>query len=78
MDYIGRISYSIFNIHWPLYCTLGLCIFINISTFLGYIIGYLFSVLISALITIMVAVAFYNTVDKKTEFICKKLKLFVK
>ncbi len=73
LDKLGSISFGIYSLHWPVFCSIGLLMILRgIATIPGSRI-YLISVLVSGIITICLSVLFRATVERWSGAFCRKL-----
>ena len=73
---LGHVSFGIYSLHWPVFCTLGLAMltYIHIdSLFFLYIVA----ILVSALVTLLLAILFRLTVENWSEKVSKKINIFL-
>ena len=73
LDKLGSISFGVYSLHWPVFCSIGLLLIIReIGAMPGSRI-YLISVLVSVLITVCLSVLFHASVERWSSMFCKKL-----
>ena len=73
LDKLGSISFGIYSLHWPVFCSIGLLIIIKgITKMQGFLI-YLISITVCVLITIGLSILFWASVEKWSSVACKKL-----
>jgi len=74
-QYINKISFGIYAFHWPVFCSFGMLCMIKLSASIGLLAAYIISSGISVLITILLAVCFYNFIEKRIYVLLRKLDL---
>ena len=73
LDKLGSISFGVYSLHWPVFCSVGLLMILRgIGKMPGSRI-YLISVLVSGIITICLSVLFHATVERWSGAVCRKL-----
>ena len=73
LEKLGSISFGIYSLHWPVFCSVGMLMIIKgIANMPGSRI-YLISVLVSGIITICLSILFHATVERWSGAVCRKL-----
>lgn len=62
--FLGKISWGIFSFHWPLMCSVGAALIINLQPHMGLVKAYLLACVVSAVITFVVSVIFNVTFER--------------
>lgn len=62
--FLGKISWGIYSFHWPLMCSIGALLIINLHPQTGLINAFSLACISSALITLVVSVIFYYTFER--------------
>ena len=77
-DKLGSISFGVYSLHWPVFCSIGLLIIISgIEKVSGYLI-YLISMVACTLVTIGLSILYKMTIEKWSNLVCKKIdSLFI-
>lgn len=77
LDSLGRISFGIYSLHWPVFCSLGIMIIIKgINSFSGFDI-YLISILFSVIMTIVLSVIYNITVEQWSNQACYQINNYL-
>ncbi|MGM1046891.1 MAG: acyltransferase family protein [Bacillota bacterium] len=67
--YLGKVSFSLYLVHFTIICSFGSFIFLQFSTFLPYGINVLLTAVITLLVIFAIAHTFYRFVDAKALFL---------
>ena len=59
MDYLGKISFGVYSIHWPLFCSLSTLLIISLWQSLG-IFAIFLAILLSIALTIFLSILYYK------------------
>lgn len=71
-EFLGKISWGIYSFHWPIICSFGALIIINMSS-KSMVFAYTFSFFFVIVCTILVSTLFYFSFEKWSDKICKTI-----
>jgi peptidoglycan/LPS O-acetylase OafA/YrhL len=72
MLYLGKISWGIYSLHWPIICSVGALTIIKLNSVVGLKTAYLISFFAIVILTIILAIIFYNSFEKLAMYLTKK------
>ena len=67
--FLGKISWGIYSFHWPLMCSIGALLIINLQPQAGLINAFSLACISSALITLVFSVIFYYTFERLSSYL---------
>ena len=76
--FLGRISWGIYSLHWPLYGSVGALLLVRLSGLISVKKAYGVTFLIMILLSLMLATIYFYTFEKLTSYILKKIDYYLK
>ena len=72
-DFIGKISFGIYALHWPLFCSVGMVIFLSLIENISIGKSTAIAIISTTAITLVSAIIYYFTFEKLSGTIIKKI-----
>lgn len=76
--FLGKISWGIYSFHWPLMCSLGSILIIQLQPQIGLLNSYAIACIISSLATFIIAVIFYYTFERLSSYLLANIDICIK
>lgn len=67
--FLGNISWGIYSFHWPLICSIGALLIINLQPQTGLLNAFLLACISVAFITLVISVVFYHTFERLSSYL---------
>jgi peptidoglycan/LPS O-acetylase OafA/YrhL len=76
--FLGRISWGIYSFHWPLMCSIGALLIINLQPQVGLVNVFLLACILSAFVSLVVSVIFYYTFERLSSYLSATIVTYLK
>lgn len=77
LDFIGKISFGIYALHWPIFCSVGMIIFLCLIDSVGIGKSTVIAIISSIAITLISAIIYYFTFEKISNIIVKGISKII-
>ena len=75
---LGRLSFGIYSLHWPLFCSIGLTLLMKFAGHMSGAAAYVLAMLVSAALTVLLSVLYHVSVERFSGHLCKKADKAIK
>lgn len=72
--FFGKISFGIYSFHWPIFCSIGMMVVLEMTKEVGLIGACLLAIGVSILITVVLSVVFYITIERVVSILLRRIE----
>lgn len=76
--FLGEISWGVYSFHWPLMCSLGPILIINLEPYFGLTKSYWVFIIIISLITVLLSYVYYLTFERLSVYLTGKASKYIR
>lgn len=72
-EFLGKISFGIYSFHWPLYCSVGALIMVELSSSIGVLYSLIIAMLGTGCLTVVISWLYHILCERFSGFLTKKV-----